>query len=578
MKKYTLYHWFKNTIRAITIALMGAVCAVHIAHAEKLPKKVSDYDPKKIVSVITGVHEKWMENYNPFSESQLPTVRDFMFEPMVVFEKQNLAKPHFRLAESFKYNRNNLQVIFHLRPNLKWSDGFVLTAHDVVFTFETLKKYRGMDTGNLWDTIIEDVALLNSHKVIFNLKVPNNTAHIKIGQIPILPKHIWGGLPRLDLYRNIQHVGSGPLTEIVDYKPSRYYQCANPHYWDKKSLNIDCLRVNKFISTQLAYEAVELKNDIDWFALPYNDIERELISKDPQKCGYALYDKDTVGIMLNYKTKKKGNAMAFNSPSFKKAVAMAVNREHVTAIATYKKTIPIETSTALPRSFAKWRTGNFARDDLAGAYDNIIKIRQLLTEGGFSDINGDGWVDTIQGDPIHMDIVLPAGNQLVKNTADLLAYSLQKVGIHTNVRFLVQSTYTDTIKSGEYQATLVNWNHGTVPMDFYIKFYSEQSNPDYKLASGYNNYDYDDALAYYFESPWGQGSGGMGESQEKLTAIMQHFTKNMPVIPLYSHVLWHQFKTHRFTGWYKESTEIRGSLQPENPERLLQLLNLKPVK
>ena len=42
------------------------------------------------------------------------------------------------LAESWEISDDNLQILYTLRPNLKWSDGEPLTVDDVVFTYNQL--------------------------------------------------------------------------------------------------------------------------------------------------------------------------------------------------------------------------------------------------------------------------------------------------------------------------------------------------------------------------------------------------------------------------------------------------------
>lgn len=42
------------------------------------------------------------------------------------------------LAESWEMKPETLEIVFQLRPNLKWSDGVPLTSKDVVFTYNEI--------------------------------------------------------------------------------------------------------------------------------------------------------------------------------------------------------------------------------------------------------------------------------------------------------------------------------------------------------------------------------------------------------------------------------------------------------
>ncbi|MGO8654353.1 ABC transporter substrate-binding protein, partial [Rhizobium ruizarguesonis] len=83
----------------------------------------------------------WVRNFNPFNQtSSRQSTLDFIYEPLVVFNRFDSNKPVYRLAESFKLSDDLKSIECKLRPNLKWSDGKPLTAADVKFTYDYLKK------------------------------------------------------------------------------------------------------------------------------------------------------------------------------------------------------------------------------------------------------------------------------------------------------------------------------------------------------------------------------------------------------------------------------------------------------
>lgn len=115
------------------------------------------------------------------------------------------------LAQSFDISGDGLTYTFKLRENLKWHDGQILTADDVIFTILTI---QNGDYGSFqrisWQGV--DVSKTDNQTVIFKLK--NKYAQF-LGNttLGILPKHLWEnvkpasfGLSEL----NIKPVGSGP--------------------------------------------------------------------------------------------------------------------------------------------------------------------------------------------------------------------------------------------------------------------------------------------------------------------------------------------------------------------------------
>ena len=54
-----------------------------------------------------------------------------------------------------------------MRPGVKWSDGKPLTAADVLFTFQLLKKHPALDLNAVW-SVLSSVAAQGSNGVVFN--------------------------------------------------------------------------------------------------------------------------------------------------------------------------------------------------------------------------------------------------------------------------------------------------------------------------------------------------------------------------------------------------------------------------
>ena len=48
----------------------------------------------------------WVENYNPYNmTTRLPSVQDFMYEPLIVFNAMQNGEPNFRLATEYHLRR-----------------------------------------------------------------------------------------------------------------------------------------------------------------------------------------------------------------------------------------------------------------------------------------------------------------------------------------------------------------------------------------------------------------------------------------------------------------------------------------
>jgi peptide/nickel transport system substrate-binding protein len=108
-----------------------------------------------------------------------------------------------------------------LKKGRKFSDGKALTAGDVKFTYEYMKEWKAAYFLK-YLAPIKSIDQMDDYKLRFHLEKPfapfiMNT----LGQVPILPEHIWKdvvqkqGLSKPQDYRNIPVVGSGAY--IMEY-------------------------------------------------------------------------------------------------------------------------------------------------------------------------------------------------------------------------------------------------------------------------------------------------------------------------------------------------------------------------
>ena len=134
------------TIKVIKGALLASVIALPAATAAH-----AQDDDRAILTAVPQQLTAWVENYNPFnSTTVLPTIVDFMYEPLVVFNAMEGGEPAYRLAESYEYSDDLLSLTFTLREGLTWSDGEPITADDVAFTFNLIKEFPALDTRAVW--------------------------------------------------------------------------------------------------------------------------------------------------------------------------------------------------------------------------------------------------------------------------------------------------------------------------------------------------------------------------------------------------------------------------------------------
>src|SRR6185503_17961119 len=98
------------------------------------------------------------------------TIFSFLTRP----DPQDL-QPRPDLAETWEHNADNTSWTFHLRKNVKWSDGQPFSADDVKFTIEAHQNPANNSTLRASMADIASVVVVDPVTVRFELKNPVGT-------------------------------------------------------------------------------------------------------------------------------------------------------------------------------------------------------------------------------------------------------------------------------------------------------------------------------------------------------------------------------------------------------------------
>src|SRR5215469_13326393 len=87
----------------------------------------------------------WTCGFNPFNGGV--SFLDFgpVYEPLIFVNSLENEKVTPWLASSYAWSNGNKTLTFTIRSGVKWNDSKPMTAADVAFTFNLLKKFPGLD-------------------------------------------------------------------------------------------------------------------------------------------------------------------------------------------------------------------------------------------------------------------------------------------------------------------------------------------------------------------------------------------------------------------------------------------------
>lgn len=180
------------------------------------------------------------------------------------------------LAESAAYPDDFSYVIYRLRAAARWHDGKPVTAEDVVFSFDALKKNSPLYSAYYRHIVKCEKA--GERDVKFTFDAPGNRELPSIaGELPVLAKHWWEGNDAQGQRRDVAAttleipLGSGPY-RIKEFNTGRSVVLERvTDYWGKDIApaigqdNFDQIRYEFFRDDTVGLEAFKA-DQLDWFA------------------------------------------------------------------------------------------------------------------------------------------------------------------------------------------------------------------------------------------------------------------------------------------------------------------------
>ncbi|GLQ71592.1 peptide ABC transporter substrate-binding protein [Vibrio sp. vnigr-6D03] len=554
----------KKTALAVAVVAAATAVAPVVSAAERSELTIH---PKEFTTFV--------RNFNPFlGATHLHTTWDFLYEPLVVFNEMHGNTPVMRLAEDFKMSDDLMSVTFDIRKGVKWSDGEKFTADDVVFSFDLVKKTPALDQHgtNNW---VANVEKIDEYKVRFRLTEANSNVPYEIAKVSIVPEHVWSKVEDPTTFMNENPVGSGPFTEIATFTPQLYVQCRNPQYWDNDNLEVDCLRVPQIANNDQFLGKV-VNSEMDWTSSFIPDIDRTYAAASP-KHHYWYPPAGTQAFVVNFKHPDAAKNEALNNVEFRRAFSMALDRQTIIDIAFYGGGTVNDFASGLGYAFEAWSDEKTHNKYKGYNTYNVDGAKALLKKAGFKDVNNDGFVDTPSGKSFELLVQSPNGWTDFNNTVQLAVEQLQEVGIKARARTPDFSVYNQAMLEGTYDVAYTNYFHGADPYLYWNSAYNSNLQEGAGMPRFAMHYFKDSKLDSLLDSFY--KTANKNEQLEIAHGIQQIIASNQVTIPVMSGAYMYQYNTARFTGWWSEKNpKGRPNVWAGIPERLLHVLDLKPVK
>jgi peptide/nickel transport system substrate-binding protein len=136
-------------------------------------------------------------------------------------------------------SRDQQTIVYHLRPNVRWQDGYPLTARDVVFSYRAIENARNNVSTRVGYDEVQAIRAADDRTVVVRLR-RRFSPFVQYffgpqGVGAILPAHLLTRYSELNSAPyNAHPIGSGPFRIVAWSHGDGITLAANPFYWRGK--------------------------------------------------------------------------------------------------------------------------------------------------------------------------------------------------------------------------------------------------------------------------------------------------------------------------------------------------------
>jgi peptide/nickel transport system substrate-binding protein len=356
------------------------------------------------------------------------------YASLTEIDEEGRAEPG--LAQSWDYNGAGDEITFHLRPNLKFTDGTPVNAEAVKEYIERAKTQRN-------SALEGDLTSIESARVAGELDVVLHLTQVDY-QIPLLLGQRVAQITSAKAAKdpkalNAFPVGAGPF-EVVELVPeSHVYLKKNPDYWNARNIYIDEVKVYAGIDPATVVSSIQT-GVYDFAYLPPSQV------KAAKSAGLDVVFQpgfNAANISINV------NKPPFKDPAVLEAVRYATNRQE------YVDKVTLGFGTATNQPFPK---GYVAYDDES---ENLwpfdpAKAKRILKDAGYAP------------GQIKLDLVVPTATA----AAEILQSQLSAIGI--DVKISVSPNWAEPFFSKELTLSI----YGTTGRESPVQTLTAHFGPD----------------------------------------------------------------------------------------------------
>src|SRR5690349_2012085 len=350
--------------------------------------------PSGTLTIINVAGTQWNCSFNPFNPGNLGTgiTLGQVYEPLAFVNSLQNAKATPWLATKWAWSNGNKTLTFTIRQGVKFSNGTPMTAADVAYTFNLLKKQPGLDINSVW-SVLSSVTQ-SGDNVVFQFKAPSVPYFYYIAdQIPIVSQAVWSKIANPVTYADSNPIGTGAYT-VKPCTPQNITYVANPDYWQPGLPKIAKVLYPAFTSNDPANTMLATGQG-QWGSQFIPNIKAFYTSKSADN-HYWFPPYSSVSLIPNL------TAPGLSDVAVRQAMAYAIDRNKVSQIGEYGYEPPANQTAVVTPTFSNW-TDTAAANQYDYTY-NPTKAKQILTSAGFK-MGSNGIFASPSGKPLSFTVI-----------------------------------------------------------------------------------------------------------------------------------------------------------------------------
>ncbi len=488
---------------AILVAAMMTVCMFAGCAGDN---NASDGEKE---TLIIGEADQWWGLDTTLLDGSSYT-QGLVADPLVVLDEDGNMQPC--IASEVHMSEDGKTITLTIPKGMKYASGEEVLPEDVVASLTRFKEVSPF-TANLASLESMDIdgdnVILHLSEYTSDIAVTLAGSFVTVQDKDTLDvstddELLWGAQPYGMYYLSDYVDGSH-----VDLTRNPGYITHNPYVENKGAAHIETVTV-RFISEEFSMANAFNVNDIQVILGISADGLSQVTREDKRvEC------KSNIPAIeyLEYNV----HSEVLSDPKVREALAIAVDR-NILVEANKNMIIPawsINTEKVINHSaeFAEYYKETYGTD--------VEKAKQLLTEAGWADTDGNGYLDK-DGRELTLKIVANDG-ATEKNTVQSLQIQYKAIGVNLEIEMYTNYYHYDVIYEGKYDIGLEHWGWSEPILTLNMVF----TDPQNLITCGVNDEFYD-LVAQTSHTPDSNERTKMVGEAERI------ISDNMLLVPLYS--------------------------------------------